>query len=210
MYARDRRFDDALRMSKLQEQEALQPSPVIMLKARERALRQVYALRASVLAIQNVYGGGNAAATPATELWIMGNYIIDNAFGGGNGTVTAANVGYRSDGTTSYGKGTAITNLVAGYVHEVYGGSNSQGNIREGADIKMPTIDKTQYDCCANIFTQKIYGGGKNADMEGGSNIVMGCMPGDRIDEVYGGAEMANVNGNVCLITRRGATRSCL
>lgn len=154
--------------------------------------------------IQNVYGGGNAAATPATELWIMGNYIIDNAFGGGNGTVTAANVGYRSDGTTSYGKGTAITNLVAGYVHEVYGGSNSQGNIREGADIKMPTIDKTQYDCCANIFTQKIYGGGKNADMEGGSNIVMGCMPGDRIDEVYGGAEMANVNGNVSLTITSG------
>jgi len=65
MYARDRRFDDALRMSKLQEQEALQPSPVIMLKARERALRQVYALRASVLAM----AGRMAEADKAYSAW---------------------------------------------------------------------------------------------------------------------------------------------
>lgn len=65
MYARDRRFDDALRMSKLQEQEALQPSPVIMLKARERALRQVYALRASVLAM----AGRMAEADKAYAAW---------------------------------------------------------------------------------------------------------------------------------------------
>lgn len=76
MYARDRRFDDALRMSKLQEQEALQPSPVIMLKARERALRQVYALRASVLAM----AGRMAEADKAYAAWkktSVGNPVND-------------------------------------------------------------------------------------------------------------------------------------
>ena len=35
--------------------------------------------------IQQVYGGGNAASTPATEVTINGTYEIDELFGGGNG-----------------------------------------------------------------------------------------------------------------------------
>ena len=41
MYTRDGRYDDALHMSMYQEAEALYPSTAIMLKARERGLRQV-------------------------------------------------------------------------------------------------------------------------------------------------------------------------
>jgi AraC-like DNA-binding protein/tetratricopeptide (TPR) repeat protein len=50
MYARDGRYEEAMNMSHHQEAEALYPSPVVILKARERGLRQVYALRASLLA----------------------------------------------------------------------------------------------------------------------------------------------------------------
>lgn len=50
MYARDGRFKEAMQMSKLEEAEALEPSPAIVLKAKERGLRQTYALRASMLA----------------------------------------------------------------------------------------------------------------------------------------------------------------
>ena len=35
--------------------------------------------------IQQVYGGGNAASTPATEVTVNGTYEIDELFGGGNG-----------------------------------------------------------------------------------------------------------------------------
>ena len=35
--------------------------------------------------IQQVYGGGNAASTPATEVIVNGTYEIDELFGGGNG-----------------------------------------------------------------------------------------------------------------------------
>lgn len=50
MYARDGQFDKAMRMSRLQEVEAKQPSPVLIRHARERGLRQVFAIRASMLA----------------------------------------------------------------------------------------------------------------------------------------------------------------
>ena len=50
MYTRDGRYDDALRMSHLQETEALLPSPALIKNARDRGLREVYSLRASMLA----------------------------------------------------------------------------------------------------------------------------------------------------------------
>lgn len=65
MYTRDGRFDDALRMSQLQEAEALQPSPALIRNARDRGLREVYALRASVLA----RAGRMAEADKAYAAW---------------------------------------------------------------------------------------------------------------------------------------------
>lgn len=65
MYARDGRYDDALRMSQLQESEALQPSPALIRNARDRGLREVYALRASVLA----RAGRMAEADKAYAAW---------------------------------------------------------------------------------------------------------------------------------------------
>ena len=50
MYTRDGRYEEAIHMSQHQEAEAIYPSPAIMRKARERGLRQVYALRASMYA----------------------------------------------------------------------------------------------------------------------------------------------------------------
>ena len=65
MYTRDGRYDDALHMSMYQEAEALYPSPATMQKARERGLRQVYALRASMLA----HAGRMAEANVAYAAW---------------------------------------------------------------------------------------------------------------------------------------------
>ena len=76
MYTRDGRYEEAMNMSRHQEVEALYPSPAIMLKASERGLRQVYALRASVLA----HAGRMAEADKAYAAWkktTCGNPIDD-------------------------------------------------------------------------------------------------------------------------------------
>ncbi|MBQ7426625.1 MAG: helix-turn-helix domain-containing protein [Prevotella sp.] len=76
MYTRDGRYEDAIHMSRYQEAEALYPSPAIMRKARERGLRQVYALRASMYA----HAGDMAEANKAYAAWkktTCGNAIDD-------------------------------------------------------------------------------------------------------------------------------------
>ena len=76
MYTRDGRYEDAIHMSQHQEAEALYPSPAIMLKARERGLRQVYALRASMYA----HAGDMTEANKAYAAWkktTCGNAIDD-------------------------------------------------------------------------------------------------------------------------------------
>ena len=50
MYTADKRYDEALKMSYEEEKWARQHSPLLILMADERALRRVYALRASLLA----------------------------------------------------------------------------------------------------------------------------------------------------------------
>ena len=150
--------------------------------------------------IKYVFGGGNAAATPANEVMINGCYIIDNVFGGGNGTVSPANVGY--DEADYKTMGTAKTNLSGGYIHNVYGGSNNQGNILGVASV---TNEKhTGEGCCDNLQIQEIYGGGKQADMFGGAEIVLGCMPNDWIGAIYAGAENADVGSDVSLTLTSG------
>ena len=76
MYTRDGRYEEATHMSHHQEAEALYPSPAIMQKARERGLRQVYALRASMYA----HAGNMGEAYKAYVAWkktACGNPIDD-------------------------------------------------------------------------------------------------------------------------------------
>ena len=170
--------------------------------------------------IDNVYGGGNAAAVPGTEVWILGSTIINNVYGGGNGELGAAyaaHVGYHRDSETTkheYTSGTGKSEvfLVAGTIHDVYGGSNSNGNIRVGADVKTATQSNytTKFtsaptpDCCSKLKTDHIYGGGSQAEMEGDAKVILECMPEDFVAEVYGGAQNANVNGSVELTVTSG------
>ncbi|WP_294744708.1 BACON domain-containing protein [uncultured Prevotella sp.] len=170
--------------------------------------------------IDNVYGGGNAAAVPGTEVWILGSTIINNVYGGGNGergASYAAHVGFHRESdlsTTNYSSGTGKTevNLVAGTINDVYGGSNSNGDIRNGADVKTATQSSytTKYgstptpNCCDKLVTQHIYGGGSQAEMSGDVNVILECMPDDYVDAVYGGAANATINGNVTLTVTSG------
>ena len=147
-----------------------------------------------------MYGGGNAAAVPQTDVLVKGAYEIGTVFGGGNGKDQ-----YTLDGgehwITNPGanvNGNANTLLTGGYVHEAYGGSNEKGTIT--GDV---TIDVGQGGCC-DLDLGKLVGAGKNADVNGDLKIIMGCKPEVKVPLVFGGADNANVNGDVELTITSG------
>ena len=146
-----------------------------------------------------VYGGGNAAAVPETAVDIYAAYEIGYVFGGGNGKDE-----YTLDGSTwktnpgANVNGNANTMLYGGTIHEAFGGSNEKGTISGSVYINT---DDTNSDC--DLDVGKLYGAGKNADIEGDLKIILGCKT-KRTEEVYGGAENANVKGNVELTITSG------
>ena len=156
--------------------------------------------------IQYVYGGGNAAPVPDTYVLVKGTKIIDYVFGGGNGTVSAADVGYDGNGNNQ-GDGNANTTLMAGTIHNVYGASNTNGDIRGKANITKVDIPTGASGCCDKLVVNKMYSAGKDADISGGSKVILGCMEDDWIEEYYGGAENANVLGDVELTITSGKFR---
>jgi hypothetical protein len=160
--------------------------------------------------IYEVYGGGYGAATPATDVLIKGTKIIENVFGGGYGASTAgftnpgANIGYHTDKSKyDLGTGKALVRLMAGTIKNVYGASNTLGDIRGGSNVTNVANDGSA-GCCDKLTVGEIYGGGKQADMFGGAEIILGCMPDDWIGAIYAGAENAKVGGDVGLTLTSG------
>ena len=169
--------------------------------------------------IQTVYGGGNAASTPATNLTVNGTYEIEEAFGGGNGKDDlpdgspnpGANVGYYAYSTDydpphsskeertanfAYGSGKAAVNIFGGTVHRVFGGSNTKGNVRQTAVTMLEEAGGCTF--CVD----EAYGGGKSAPMDAEAKLLMACIPG--LSAAYGGAEAADIQSNVILNITNG------
>ena len=76
MYTRDGRYDEALRISQLQETEAGHPWPIPILYATENALRRTYALRASTLAMAGRMAEGDKAYVQWKQT--AGGNVIDD------------------------------------------------------------------------------------------------------------------------------------
>lgn len=170
--------------------------------------------------IYQVYGGGNAAATPGTLVTVKGTKMIYEVFGGGNGVSTTsftnpgANVGYRTEKDESgqdvgYGgdnSGSALVQLMAGRLIYAYGGSNTKGDIRSGSNVV--TVDNQYVEgdvCCEHLEVDHMFGGGKNAGMKSGANIILGCSNSNSwVKEIYAGAENADVLGDVSLTITSG------
>lgn len=183
--------------------------------------------------ICQVYGGGNAASTPATNVTVNGTYEIMELFGGGNGqddiiinSVTlpnpGANVGYKNysefykdggvwkvrdkeDADTKekrtgssyvYGSGAASVDIHGGTIHRVFGGSNTKGNVRQTAVTMLEDASGCPFK------VDEAYGGGKSASMDAEAKLLMACIPG--LNAVYGGAEDANIHGDVELTITNG------
>lgn len=173
--------------------------------------------------IRTVYGGGNAASTPATQVDVYGTYEIEEVFGGGNGKDRisrdggttfidnpGANVGFHAyadddehaqtaaDRATyfQYGSGQASVNIYGGLIHRVFGGSNTKGNVR----VVAVTMLDSKSDC--EFQVDEAYGGGKSAPMDGAAQLIMSCIPG--LKAAYGGAEEADIHNDVILNITNG------
>ncbi len=143
--------------------------------------------------IEYVYGGGNAAAVKATNVTIWGGNVIGNVFGGGNGTISDANV-----------LGDTNVKVYGGTIGNVYGGSNTSGSIdgnisvwvdSQGEDEQLPNT----------MLIDNLYGGGNLAASNAG-NIHIGCTgDGGHIKNVYGGANQADISGNIDLHLNSGS-----
>ena len=180
--------------------------------------------------IKQVYGGGNAASTPATDVEINGTYEILELFGGGNGADKlptgadnpGANVGYkdyhlvennpayatkeaRTEGEAfapyRYGTGLATVNVKGGTIHRVFGGSNTKGNVRKTALTMLEEVTDGGAPIC-EFHVDEAYGGGKSAPMDAEAKLLMACIPG--LNEVYGGAEAADIHDDVTLTITNG------
>ena len=156
------------------------------------------------VSIRQVYGGGNAAEVPGTDVLVNGSYEIEQVFGGGNGkddytldggTTWITNPGANVNGNTN-------TLMKGGLIHEAYGGSNEKGTIT--GSVSINTSDDRPTDCDCELDVEKIVGAGKNADVNGDLIMVLGCKPTSKTPLVFGGADNANVNGNVELTITSG------
>ena len=98
-----------------------------------------------------------------------------------------------------YGTGKAAVNIFGGTVHHVFGGSNTKGNVRQTAVTLLEELEGE--DCCP-FLVDEAYGGGKSAEMDAEAQLLMACIPG--LQAVYGGAEAADVRGNVTLNITNG------
>ena len=136
--------------------------------------------------IARVFGGGDAAPAPATNVTIWGGHIT-SAFAGGNGEVTAADIVGNVNITI---KGGAITN--------VFGGSNTAGNIGGAVNV---IVDKDPAAC--DLDVTNLFGGGNLAPGKGGT-LTIACTGDGKIDNVYGGANQADVEGDVTLVINGG------
>lgn len=150
--------------------------------------------------IEYVYGGGNAACSPATQVTIRGGKFYD-IFAGGNGAGAdnpGADVGYYDftwDAEHSYGAGTSDAYIYSGVIADgVFGGSNTKGNVRTRAEVH---IDDLSEETGCDFVIGEIYGAGNEAYMDGSSAIDLGCVP--KLGVLYGGAKNADMGGNITL-----------
>ena len=187
-------------------------NPVTPYDGTSGSKTQVIIEGCDLTSINTVYGGGNAAAVPETNVTINSAYEIGYLFGGGNGKDDiapgvenpGADVGTPDHGTSTYGTGNANTLMVGGLIHEAYGGSNQKGIIKGSiyqiTDPKDPAVEP---DCCV-LEVEKIVGAGKYADIDGDVNMTLSCQPSRKVNQLFAGADEANVNGNITLNITNG------
>ena len=156
---------------------------------------KVYIDGCTKTSINKVYGGGNAASVPFTDVEINGAFEIGYVFGGGNG---GDKVNYGDGWEANPGANVpGYTNVMlkGGTIGQAFGGSDTKGTVG-GTDVKQ----ETNADCPLHIVNLYGAGNGDEASSEGDINItVSACGEGSEIQNVFGGSYKANIKGSVTL-----------
>ena len=182
--------------------------------------------------IRQVYGGGNAASTPATNVEVNGTYEIEELFGGGNGfdklpdgrPNPGANVGYKNytvyqkvgnewiakdsiDYDTKEERTASGSGIVYGSGQasiNVYGGTIHRvfGGSNTKGNVRQTAVTLLEESGGCEFCVDEAYGGGKSAPMDAEAKLLMACIPG--LQAAYGGAEAAAIKGNVTLNITNG------
>ena len=190
---------------------------------RARKRTQVNIHGCDETSIHYVYGGGNSASVPSTEVNIYGSYLIGLVFGGGNGSDLVKG----TDGNWKLNDGAPVTRyarvrLYGGKIGDAYGGSNANGTVGK-TDIKQLTHDANDPDKNCPLKITFLFGAGNGDEATtGGVNLTIGAC-GDQnqgvsqnleglnipqqqysIETIIGGANRANVNGPINLTITSG------
>ncbi len=177
--------------------------------------------------IQTVYGGGNAASTPATSVTINGTFEIEEVFGGGNGKDRivvngvqrdnpGANVGFKdySSVEATYDtkeKRTTDQTFLDTYVYgsgrasvNIFGGTIHRvfGGSNTKGNVRHTAVTMLEDQSGCEFCVDEAYGGGKSAPMDAEAQLLMACIPG--LKAAYGGAEAADIQGDVTLNITNG------
>lgn len=162
--------------------------------------------------IANVFGGGNGKdalpngdPNPGAD---VGIYEVDQATWN-----SAGNLQYTDPGNEKgnkkyilYGNpdaagsviGTTQVYILGGVVSQVFGGSNTKGDIVKEAKVILG--DENLAYCEFSIGG--VYGGSNEAYMSGSAAIEMNCIEG--MDEIYGGSKRADITKDVVLTINGG------
>ena len=178
--------------------------------------------------IQYVYGGGNAASTPATNLTINGTFEIEEAFGGGNGKDAigtdaqgneipnpGANVGFKNyyseEDTYNTKEKRQTEEFIEKYVYgsgqasiNIFGGTVHRvfGGSNTKGNVRQTAVTLLDENSGCDFSVDEAYGGGRNAPMDAEARLLLACIPG--LTAAYGGAEAAAIQGNVTLNITNG------
>ncbi|MBR2253851.1 MAG: chitobiase/beta-hexosaminidase C-terminal domain-containing protein [Prevotella sp.] len=163
----------------------------------------VYITGCDSTSIEKVYGGGNSAVVPSSNVVINGSYDIGTAFGGGNGgdLVQKNGTWYENDGAIVIGK--ALIKPKGGKVGEIFGGSDAKGYCGN------PIIDKTEHNDLCPLVVTRMYGAGKESDVDNVDIVISGCTGSNtQIEYVFGGSYNAHVAGYINLTITAGVFKN--
>ena len=94
--------------------------------------------------------------------------------------------------------GTTNVTIYGGNIHQVFGGSNTKGDIIKEARLILGHDNLST--CDFNV--DSIYGGSNEAYMSGSAAIDMRCITS--MDQIFGGSKKADVNGDINLTITGG------
>jgi len=97
--------------------------------------------------------------------------------------------------------GTASVTVRGGYIHRVFGGSNTKGDIIKSTNVSIGD-DKIDPEQPCELNVTETYGGSNNAYLSGETNMDLLCTEG--ADYIYGGSNNAIVQKDVVLNINSG------